>query len=628
MSESLSPEPLPGEPPDLCPGSSAPDPERPLGFSASSLSPRVALALAALTLAGGLLRFWNLNWDSGLLYHPDEMNLVMASARVSFFDAMDPKFYAYNGFAVYLYKGLGLLATAVSGNPAWGSDLGRLCRVARFVSALLSTLSIPLLFDLGHRLVSVRAGLLAALAGAFCAGLIQNAHYGTTETLLVFQQLLLLACTARAAERPSLPSPRTTLLWGALFGWSLGTKTSALLYLLIPGFFSLDRLLDEPPGWRERIRSALARALPFAAAALGLFLLVSPYSLIEWRAFLETMRYEGGIVKGTVSVPYTLQFVGTRPYLFFWENLPWHLGPLLPWTGLAGAVLWGAAILRGRASSAASGLLAFGAVYFLLVGSWHGKFIRYMMPLYPLLILASARLLDRIGEVAEERLGHAGRLVGAAAIGTALIPGLLWGLAVFSIFATPQTRTVASEWILEKVPQGSRLLTEHWDYRLPVPPPGRPGRYYAFSTVPNFDPDSPEKTRLLARTLAQGDWLILASQRLWGNIPRFPDRYPVAARYYGLLFSGDLGYREVVRFDSPPRLGPFRFPDGRAEETFSVFDHPPVRIFRNEKRLSPERLESLLAGATRAPARPEGTRGTPGGAQGNAGSPDGGTAGP
>jgi hypothetical protein len=62
------------------------------------------------------------------------------------------------------------------------------------------------------------------------------------------------------------------------------------------------------------------------------------------------------------------------------------------------------------------------------------------------------------------------------------------------------------------------------------------------------------------------------------------------------LFAGELGYTEVATFASPPRLGPLVWNDDGAEETFQVFDHPTVRVFRNEGRLSEGELRRLLSG--------------------------------
>ena len=116
---------------------------------------------------------------------------------------------------------------------------------------------------------------------------------------------------------------------------------------------------------------------------------VSPYSVLDFSAFRSSMAYETSLARGTLSVPYTLQFLGTTPYLFFLQNLPWHLGPLLPLISGAGMLAWPLAMLRGRSPSAAFPLWLFAVVYFSYVGGMFARFIRYLLPLYPALILAA-----------------------------------------------------------------------------------------------------------------------------------------------------------------------------------------------------------------------------------------------
>ena len=94
------------------------------------------------------------------------------------------------------------------------------------------------------------------------------------------------------------------------------------------------------------------------------------------------------------------------------------------------------------------------------------------------------------------------------------------------------------------------------------------------------------------------DYLILASRRLYGSIPRLPERYPLATRYYERLVGGDLGFEPAAEFTRGPawlnpRLAPL---PGAApallvpDESFVVYDHPRVLIYRNAERLTTNEL--------------------------------------
>ena len=146
------------------------------------------------------------------------------------------------------------------------------------------------------------------------------------------------------------------------------------------------------------------------------------------------------------------------------------------------------------------------------------------------------------------------------------------------------------------------VLREHWDDSIPYL------GGYDVRELPLYNPDGPEKTEQLSRELAEGDYMVLYSSRLYGSIARLPDRYPVSSRYYSLLLGGELGY-ELVHFEanhpslpglalvndtfSRPGLptpdlyaGAHRpafatFNLGHADDSFVVFDHPLVLVFRN-----------------------------------------------
>src|SRR4030065_2401869 len=80
--------------------------------------------IAVLVLVATFLRFYNLNWDQGHFFHPDERNVDMAVSRIIFFSQMNPKFFAYGGFSIYLYKAASLLVSLVTNNSYWLLDWG------------------------------------------------------------------------------------------------------------------------------------------------------------------------------------------------------------------------------------------------------------------------------------------------------------------------------------------------------------------------------------------------------------------------------------------------------------------------------------------------------------------------
>lgn len=97
------------------------------------------------------------------------------------------------------------------------------------------------------------------------------------------------------------------------------------------------------------------------------------------------------------------------------------------------------------------------------------------------------------------------------------------------------------------------------------------------------------------------DYIILASNRLYGSIPRSPWRYPVQTEFYKLLFEGKLGYKLVNTTQVTPELFGMRFDDQSADESFTVYDHPRVDIFQKVSTLSQDQLRSLFSSSLNRP---------------------------
>ena len=357
------------------------------------------------------------------------------------------------------------------------------------------------------------------------------------------------------------------------------------------------------------------------------------------------------LVRRVRDYPYTRQYVDTPPFIYQFQQLgQWGLGwplALLGWAGMAWAS-WRAT--RGRRPELL--LLAFALPYGLLTGAFAVKFLRYLLPLVPLLCLFGAGLAAAaVARVAPPQgtpktggphrnplPGGEGILGGiaswlpratvlavlAAVLGTTLV----YALAFESIYAAPHPAVAMATWIREHLPRGSLILREHWEE-------GLPGLGdYPQRQLPLYEPDTPAKASLLASELAQAEAILFYSNRLYGTIPRLPQRYPLTSRYYQLLFAGELGFELVHASRSSPRLGPVSLTDdtlsrpglprppllanpgtpltvdgGYADESFTVYDHPLSLLFQKTRPLSAAQIQALLgagvpAGGVSAEASP------------------------
>ena len=186
-----------------------------------------------------------------------------------------------------------------------------------------------------------------------------------------------------------------------------------------------------------------------------------------------------------------------------------------------------------------------------------------------------------------------------------LQPGITYFLLLSNASETPITisRTV--------------IANESWDEGLPMPLDGHDpfGQLYSGRTMEVRWPDDEHKRDVLLSTLAESDYLILPSQRAIWSTCRIPLTYPLTMEYYRALFDGRLGFEQAANFSAPLKLGPIWVSDVggslawnktpalplfnhnwlAAEEAFSVYDHPPVWIFKKRADFSLENATRLLS---------------------------------
>jgi hypothetical protein len=212
-----------------------------------------------------------------------------------------------------------------------------------------------------------------------------------------------------------------------------------------------------------------------------------------------------------------------------------------------------------------------------------------MVPIIPFLLIASSIFLIRIRTYF--------KILGNLLIGVTVFTTIIWALAFFSIYTRTQTRIAASEWVYYNIPNGARILNEQWDDGLPIPIGQFSPIQYQITSLAMYDTDSLSKINYLSYNLSNSDYIIFNSKRLYGTLIHLTDKYPITSKYYKLLFEGKLGYKKVAEFTSYPSILGFKINDDASEETFQVYEHPKVIIFKNEKRMSNNQYTAILKNA-------------------------------
>jgi len=601
--------------------------------------PRSRWLLLPILGLGLFLRLYGLSWDEGYFFHPDERQILMVTERLSLpwppdwpllwspASPWNPRFFAYGSLPLYLLRALSDLL--VEGRAGYDT----LYRVGRTLSALFDVGTIALVYLLGEALYERCVGLLGAALCALTVLHIQLSHFYAVDTLLALCVLGTVLLAVRVVKRPRLGMAAPLgVAWGAALATKISAAPLGLTIALAWGWGLVSPRADDSPSSARGFATTWARAalgaLLTGFAALATFLLLQPYAAIDVMRFGQAVAQEGYMARGQADIPYTRQYIGTLPYIYpLWQLVVWSLGVPLGLACLAGwaaaAVHWVMLILRDAWARAGSLLmpLSWATIYFALVGSFHAKFLRYMLPIVPFLCVWAGWALAALVRRAGARTPH--RIVATAMLITVLAGAGLYSLAYLNVYRQDHTWLQATDWLCENLPPGARVMVEHWDDPLPlIQGRGSRGCHQAMSlhVFPAYDPDGAAKLRLLVDALESSDYIVLSTNRLYNTIPRLPERYPITSRYYKLLLGEELGYELVYYAAVYPELfgvrlvnDTFSDPDlprprllalgeasgislnlGRADESYTVYDHPMPLVFRKTRPLSRETLLSLL----------------------------------
>jgi hypothetical protein len=143
------------------------------------------------------LRFSHLNWDQGLTLHPDERNIIGAVAKLNWPKQINPEFYAYNGFPLFLIDISSQIMAVLSKDLTYLTNWGKIGLIARFHSAFFSLISVCFFYLVSRQVFKKKTALISAFLAATTVSFIQHAHYGVTESLLVFELLILTYLSIR-----------------------------------------------------------------------------------------------------------------------------------------------------------------------------------------------------------------------------------------------------------------------------------------------------------------------------------------------------------------------------------------------------------------------------------------------
>jgi hypothetical protein len=543
-------------------------------------------SIALILLIGAFLRFYKLDWGEGYHFHPDEYHIAIAAGRLSFPTQLNPELFSYGSFSIYLiYFTKSIFALKSS-----------FFLIGRFYSALFSTLGIIAVYKISKEISkSIYFQATATLLTAITPGLIQQAHFATPESALTLWLMSIVLFWIKWVNKYEY---KYLFLSSIFLGLAIATKITAIIYLpiliIIP---FLNVLKKKAVNFRTVITNTTYSFFLAVTVFITAFLFF-PFAILDWDNFLHSMNYETAVGSGSQTVFYTRQFINTLPLAFQYQKiLPYALGIPVMVFGTLGLTLLIFEVMKKpkniikRPYQRKLILLISFSIFFFPNAVLFAKWTRFIAPTFPYFCIFTAYFLYKLINTRKSLFYN---YVLHFLTFIILIASLMWTAMFFSIYKSPDIRITATKWINENVSNNSHILTESGNM-LEAPLSGN-NQKTAFDFY-HLD-ENVKLQKELPDLLEKSDYFIVQSRRIFANHQRFPENFPVTARFYNLLFSRKLGFVKIKEFNSFPKLvighWSLVIADESAEETWSVFDHPVIRIYKKTKLMNKEDYEKIL----------------------------------
>lgn len=501
--------------------------------------------LAVLTIS---TKFIGINWANGLGFHPDENNMVNSILSIKKND-LNPNFFAYGQFPLYL---------TYFTTPR--HDFLTVGLTLRFWSAVFSSISILFFYLVGKKILkSTKLSLYFCLLLILTPGLIQLSHFGTTESILICIFAINIYLSFLFYDKPQKIT--TLFLSGLVSAIGIATKISAAIFI-IPICLSFLFLFIKSP---KQILNLSLKFVFFIFVTCFFSIIFSPYNLIDYPQFLSSIKYEIGVANGTIPVFYTRQFINSIPYIFQFQRIfPYANGIFIFIFSFIGFYFIIRSIFKKNKRNHYLLITLFSSlIYFIYQGQLFTKWTRFMSPIFfcgPLLSLFFFKQLKN-------------NFFKFIFIVLAIVPGVYF---IINTYFYSDIRIQTTNWINQNIPQNSQVLSEGGNsVDVPI-------NNFNHLNIINFDfyslDDDISLVEKLNNAIKTSDYIFIPSRRVLKN--QNNSSFPLTQNYYSKLFSGEYNFHQIKTFSKSNSLF---LNSENAEETWSVFDNPTIRIFKKNE---------------------------------------------
>jgi len=577
--------------------------------------------LIGILLLGLFLRLYGNSWDQGFHLHPDERFLTMVGNDVkipqSFSEYINPQTSSFNpankGHAFYVYGTFPLLINKILAIFLYNNTYDMFNLQGRTLSGIADMLVLLLIYKICvlfekklkfHSSIKLYATFFYAIAVLP----LQLSHFFAVDTFLNLFSWWSLYYAVRFIDyiddikhikKFTILNFKFNIVYlaslsGLFFGLALACKVSTLYFLPFIGSILLvggmqmimgarSKLTKRPATWMLAL-TCIAGFVLFSYLALRLgspyyFESKSFFSPQISTLFLNNIQTLKSFDNPLGYFPPAIQWLSKSPLYQLQNIFFFGVGPFYFIFSVIGL---GIALLKRKNFTLFISIIWM--ILFMIYQSVQfAKSMRYLIFIYPLLALFAGVGLVYTLEGLKKIAPHCIYLFISLCIYLCIV---IWPLAFFSIYTKDHSRVAASKWMFESIPAKSILLSEYWDDALPLPVENPIQKGYHIIEVHIFDLDSKEKWEAINIQLKAADYYVMSSNRGWGSLTTLPRQFPETTKFYNDMFNGIENYTLIKEFASYPSLRylgiPLDFPDQWAEEAFTVYDHPLVKIFKKK----------------------------------------------
>ena len=410
--------------------------------------------LILILITSFALNFWGIDWGLPERWHPDEMvekAELMYEHRVP-----DHNFHAYGSLPFYQIVAFSVWPVDIWQNWfGWHSFEVRAMNTwwARFISVVMATGIVWLVYGLGKKLFDRRAALISAGLMAISMGLVNLAHFATADIPSLFWSMLAAYFAVKVWREGA---KKNYILAGFFAGAAAAVRFvgGILILSLLAAHFLRKK---EKRSFDDLVWGAASSMLAFMIGDASM--LFSPCTFMVGfikENFFDALRNAGG---SRAFTPLIIEFINAAG---------WPIA-VLSMTSLF-FTLW--LIWKPRFRKEVLLIMSMVVPYYMVIGGMYVSNLRYAVPLLPFVLL----LVGKMFSVFVWQLPKIQKTVWRLVLFGTIVYSLLYVIAADMSF-TGDSRYLLQDWLRNNVNAGDSLelttytsSTAHWLYNVTYRP--------------------------------------------------------------------------------------------------------------------------------------------------------------